>query len=196
VRQLPFSEAWERAAFQIVLGIFIVGELAGRVRSRRNRGGGVADWSLLVVVVSIGAGMAAGFAFASDVPAAAVTQARRPLFLAGLTLMCAGIALRQWAIATLGDFFTVDVRVRPGQTVVATGPYRWVRHPSYTGLIATFVGIGLALGNWAALAALAVVPTMGLVVRIFVEERLLLSRLGEPYRGFAATRARLFPGLW
>jgi protein-S-isoprenylcysteine O-methyltransferase Ste14 len=58
------------------------------------------------------------------------------------------------------------VRVHPDQTVVERGPYRWVRHPSYTGLIMTFVGIGLALGNWAALALLVVVPTAGLVVRI------------------------------
>jgi protein-S-isoprenylcysteine O-methyltransferase Ste14 len=60
----------------------------------------------------------------------------------------------------------------------------------------TFVGIGLALGNWAALAVLAVVPTAGLVVRIHFEERTLLEGLGEPYRRFAATRAHLVPGLW
>ena len=73
---------------------------------------------------------------------------------------------------------------------------RWVRHPSYTGLTLTFLGIGLALGNWAALIVLAVLPTAGLVVRIRFEERALLDGLGEPYRRFAASRARLFPGLW
>jgi len=96
----------------------------------------------------------------------------------------------------LGRFFTIDVRVHPGQTVVERGPYRWVRHPSYTGLILIFVGIGFALGNWAALAVLAVVPTAGLVVRIRIEERALLDGLGEPYRRFAASRPHLFPGLW
>jgi protein-S-isoprenylcysteine O-methyltransferase Ste14 len=63
-------------------------------------------------------------------------------------------------------------------------------------LIVTFVGLGLALGNWAALAVLAVVPTVGLLVRIRFEERALLEGLGEPYRRFAASRPRLFPGLW
>jgi len=96
----------------------------------------------------------------------------------------------------LGRFFTIDVRVHPGQTVVERGPYRWVRHPSYTGLILIFVGIGFALGNWAALAVLAVVPTAGLVVRIRIEERALLDGLGEPYHRFAASRPHLFPGLW
>jgi protein-S-isoprenylcysteine O-methyltransferase Ste14 len=111
-------------------------------------------------------------------------------------LMCAGIAIRQWAVAVLGRFFTTDVRVRPGQTVVDRGPYRWARHPSYTGLIATLVGIGFALGNCAALAVLAVVPTVGIVIRIRTEERVLVEELGELYRRFAAGRARLFPGLW
>jgi protein-S-isoprenylcysteine O-methyltransferase Ste14 len=90
----------------------------------------------------------------------------------------------------------VVVRVEPGQTVIERGPYQWVRHPAYAGLIMTFVGIGLALGNWSALAVLAVVPTAGLVVRIRVEERALLKGLDEPYRRFAAARPHLFPGVW
>jgi len=85
--------------------------------------------------------------------------------------------------------------VQPGQTVVDRGPYRWVRHPSYAGLIAVFAGLG-GLDNWAALALLAVVPTVGLLVRIRFEERALLDGLGEPYRRFAAGRPRLFPGVW
>jgi protein-S-isoprenylcysteine O-methyltransferase Ste14 len=111
-------------------------------------------------------------------------------------LMSAGIAIRQWAVVVLGQFFTIDVRVHADQTVVERGPYRWVRHPSYTGMLLTFVGLGLALGNWAALAALTVVPTAGLLVRIHFEERALLDGLGEPYRRFASSRPHLFPGVW
>jgi protein-S-isoprenylcysteine O-methyltransferase Ste14 len=110
--------------------------------------------------------------------------------------MCAGIALRQWAILLLGRFFTVDVRVHPDQPVIDRGPYRRLRHPAYTGLLVTLLGIGLALGNWAALPLVVLLPTAGLVVRIRAEERALLDGLGEPYRRFAATRARLIPGLW
>jgi protein-S-isoprenylcysteine O-methyltransferase Ste14 len=113
-----------------------------------------------------------------------------------VVLMVAGIAVRQWAVALLGKFFTTDVRVHSDQTVVETGPYRWLRHPSYTGLLMTLVGVGLALGNWASLAVVVVLPLAGLVVRIRVEERALLDGLGEPYRRFAQSRARLIPGLW
>jgi protein-S-isoprenylcysteine O-methyltransferase Ste14 len=149
-----------------------------------------------VVLAFVYAGVGGGFAVAGTVHAAAIADGRWLFFVVGLVLMSAGIALRQWAVALLGRFFTIDIRVHPGQTVVERGPYRWVRHPSYTGLIMTFVGIGLALGNWAALAVLAVVPTAGLVVRIRFEERALLDGLGEPYRRFAASRAHLFPGVW
>ena len=168
-----------------------------RLRSSLHRGGARLErGSLLVVVGAIYGGVAGGFLLAGKVPAAAIGEGRWPLFVVGMVLMCAGIAIRQWAVALLGDLFTVDVRVRPGQAVVERGPYRWVRHPSYTGLILTCVGIGLALGNWAALIVLAVLPVAGLVVRIRFEERALLDGLGEPYRRFAASRPHLFPGLW
>jgi protein-S-isoprenylcysteine O-methyltransferase Ste14 len=90
----------------------------------------------------------------------------------------------------------VDGRLHPQQTVIERGPYRWVRHPSYSGLVVFFLGFGLALTNWISLLVLVVVPTAGLVLRIHSEERALLAGLGEHYRRYAAVRRRLFPGLW
>jgi len=176
---------------------FVLLELRIRVRSRLNRSGSSEDrGSLVVVWLSVAGGMVAAFVLASSAPGAAIDSARWPLFVIGVALMVAGIVIRQWSVALLGRFFTIDVRVHSGQTVVDTGPYRWVRHPSYTGLLLTTLGIGLALGNWAALAVLAVVPTVGLVIRIRREERALIEGLGEPYRRFAATRAHLVPWVW
>jgi protein-S-isoprenylcysteine O-methyltransferase Ste14 len=197
VAPLPDSRLAAQIPFDIVIGIWVLLELRVRLRSSLNRRGARLErGSLLVVLASIYVGVGGGFVLAEKVHAAAIAEGRWPLFVLGMALICVGIAIRQWAVALLGKFFTIDVRVHPGQTVVERGPYRWVRHPAYTGLILTFVGIGLALGNWAALAALAVVPTLGLVVRIRLEERALLDGLGEPYRRFAASRPRLFPGAW
>jgi protein-S-isoprenylcysteine O-methyltransferase Ste14 len=197
VAPLPYSDPGARIAFYVVLGVFVVLEQRIRLKSRVNRQGSRDDrGSLLVVIVAVGAGVAGAFVVASDVQSAAIGDARWPIFVLGIALMCAGIALRQWAVTLLGRFFTVDIRVHPDQTVVERGPYRRLRHPAYTGLIVTLAGIGLALGNWAALVVLIVVPTVGLVIRIRVEERALLAGLGEPYRRFAATRARLIPGIW
>jgi protein-S-isoprenylcysteine O-methyltransferase Ste14 len=194
---LPYSQGGARVVFYAVLGIWVVLEWWLRFRSHLNRRGAPLDRSnVLVVVVFVAAGLGGAFVLAGDVPSASIHDGRWAIFVAGVVLMCVGIALRQWAVAVLGRFFTIDVRVQPGQTVVDRGPYRWVRHPSYTGMIVTFLGVGLALGNWLALAAAVIVPTIGLVLRIRSEERALLSGLGEPYRRYATGRPRLFPGLW
>jgi protein-S-isoprenylcysteine O-methyltransferase Ste14 len=194
---LPFDHPGARIAFDVVVGAFVLSELRIRLRSERNRDGSRLDrTSLLVVQATAIGGVGGAVLLTRRLPGAALAGAEWPLFVAGLVLMCAGVAIRQWAVATLGRFFTIDVRVQPSQTVVDRGPYRWVRHPAYTGLILTFLGFGLALGNWAALAVAFLVPTAGLVYRIHFEERALLEGLGEPYRCFAASRPRLFPGVW
>lgn len=185
-----------KAILYAVIGAWALLEWRIRIRSRFDRQGARTDPSMFAVIVFISGGLAGGFVVAAHVHGAAMGAARRPLFGVGLALMCAGIALRQWAISVLGRYFTVDVRVREGQVVVDRGPYRWVRHPSYTGLVLIFVGLGLALGNWAALVVVTVLPVIGLVIRIRYEERVLLAGLGEPYRRYAANRRRLFPGVW
>jgi protein-S-isoprenylcysteine O-methyltransferase Ste14 len=193
----PSTDTGAQIAFYVTVGVFVVLEQRTRVKSLLNRHGSRSDHgSLLVVIASVAAGVVGAFVLAGDVPGAAIAPGAWGVFVLGITLMWAGIAIRQWAIILLGRFFTVDVRVQSGQTVIDRGPYRWVRHPSYSGLVITFVGMGLALVNWLSLAVLVVVPTGGLIVRIHVEERTLLDALGEPYRRFAAERKRLFPGLW
>ena len=194
---LPLDHPGARIAFDLVVGAFVLSELRVRLRSGRNPHASQFDrTSLLVVQATAIAGLGGAVLATRRLPGAAIAGARWPLFVAGLVLMCAGIALRQWAVTTLGRFFTIDVRVEPGQTVVEDGPYRWVRHPAYTGLILVFLGFGLALGNWAAIALAFLVPTAGLVYRIRFEERALLQGLGEPYRRFAEGRKRLVPGVW
>jgi protein-S-isoprenylcysteine O-methyltransferase Ste14 len=186
-----------KVAFYVTIGVFVLLEQRIRWRSALNRNGSRSDrGSLAVVIGSIGLGVAGAFLAAGEVPAAAISFARGPLFATGLVLLWAGIVIRQWAVAVLGRYFTVDVRVQSGQTVVDRGPYQWARHPSYAGMIITFAGMGLALGNWLSLAILVVVPTAGLALRIHIEERILLQALGDPYRRFADSRKRLFPGLW
>lgn len=82
------------------------------------------------------------------------------------------------------------------QPVISTGPYAYVRHPSYTGLLLIVAGAGLAVGNWLGLALCVLLPLPALVVRIRVEEAELVRVLGEPYRRYAARTKRLVPGVW
>jgi protein-S-isoprenylcysteine O-methyltransferase Ste14 len=79
--------------------------------------------------------------------------------------------------------------------VVTTGPYRYVRHPSYTGLLLILMGIAVATGDVLSLVVAAVLAAVGLTVRIRAEERQLTDALGDEYREFAAQRKLLVPGV-
>lgn len=127
---------------------------------------------------------------------ATILWKRTSLFLIGITLMLAGLAFRFYAMSVLGRFFTYDVAVHPGQTVVEVGPYRHIRHPSYTGALITLVGLGLALGNWAGLLALLACMGTAYAYRISVEEAALVAALGEPYKEYMRRTRRLVPFLY
>jgi protein-S-isoprenylcysteine O-methyltransferase Ste14 len=111
----------------------------------------------------------------------------------GISLMVVGVAIRQWAIAVLGRFFNTAVRVVEGHSIVETGPYRLVRHPSYTGALLTLIGFGLAGGSWEGVLVILVVAARVFGYRIHVEERLLLEQLGKPYEEYRQRTKRLIP---
>jgi protein-S-isoprenylcysteine O-methyltransferase Ste14 len=115
---------------------------------------------------------------------------------AGEVLIAAGVALRAWSISTLGRFFQYRIEVQPEHHVVSRGPYRYVRHPSYTGVALVVMGIALAAGDVLSLAVAVILSAVGLAVRIRAEERQLTEALGAQYVQFAAHRKRLVPGVW
>ena len=194
---LPFVDFAARIVFDVVLVVFAAGEVVIRVSTIRNRAKGTIEWgSLFVVIGGLAVGIVGAISIALELTLAAIPVGRTTLFVVGIVFMVLGIALRAWSVIVLGRNFTVFVQVRVDQPVVDTGPYRLLRHPSYTGLLVVCLGIGLALGNWLALVVVVVVPTVAILVRIRVEERALLAGIGEPYRRFAATRKRLIPWVW
>ena len=114
----------------------------------------------------------------------------------GLAAMICGLALRVFAIIWLGPMFTRIVQIVPGHRLVTSGPYRFVRHPSYSGLLLFLVGMGFALGDWLSVAALAIVPTLGIAYRIMVEEDALLAAFGDEYRLYKVKVRALVPFLF
>jgi protein-S-isoprenylcysteine O-methyltransferase len=115
---------------------------------------------------------------------------------AGAAVALSGMALRVWSIATLGRYFTYVVKVTPDQKVMQTGPYRLVRHPSYTGALLTGIGIGLSLRFALAPLVIGVTSFLGYWIRMAVEERALADGIGEPYRAYMAHTKRLIPFIW
>jgi protein-S-isoprenylcysteine O-methyltransferase len=114
----------------------------------------------------------------------------------GLALVLAGTALRGWAILTLGRYFRRVVTIEPDQRLVRRGPYRLLRHPSYTGLLLVFTGLGLALGSWLSAAIAMLGLLLGLLPRIRVEERALRRTFGADYEQYARETWRLVPYVW
>jgi len=117
------------------------------------------------------------------------------LFLIGMALIWAGMALRLWAIIVLGRFFRTTVFVQDEHRLIDSGPYRVLRHPAYTGTLLTLLGFGLGFGNWISLALLTVGPLIAYGYRIAVEEQALRLRFGPQYDDYARGRRRLVPFL-
>jgi methyltransferase len=110
-----------------------------------------------------------------------------PVLVAGAAVFAVGKALKWWAIAALGPFWTFRVVVVPGAPLVARGPYRFLRHPNYAGVAGELVGTALLTG--AAVAGPIAVAAFGLLLlkRIRVENRWLAAaskgHATTPYRG-------------
>src|ERR1700681_4185245 len=181
-------------AFWVVFYMWIGAELWLGYRRRRlpsgatDRDSGSKAWVIGSVWTTVAVGIGLAFAF----PDAAITSGRTAVFVAGLVLMAAGIALRWYAVWVLGASFTVDVATRPGQTVIESGPYRWIRHPSYTGGLLTLLGVLVCCCNPVSLLAL-VIALAGYAYRIRIEERALATDLGAPYREYMRRTKRLIP---
>ena len=114
----------------------------------------------------------------------------------GIAIVLAGVALRAWAIVSLGRYFRRVVTIEPGQRIVRRGPYRVLRHPSYAGILLIFAGFGLAFGSWVGAAVALVIIFAGMVPRIRVEERALSQAFGADYTDYANSTARVLPHIW
>lgn len=115
------------------------------------------------------------------------------LFYPGIVLIVAGVFVRQWAILTLGRFFTTTVGVQKNQTVVETGLYHYIRHPSYLGVLIIMLGIGFALHSWGGIIVLLAINGLALGYRINLEEKVLVAELGEDYIRYMKRTRKLIP---
>ena len=182
--------------FDATYSIWIISELFGAVlipklrqrgaiRVRRDRGSGALV--ILTVLLSISVAFAFGYNGIGMLPDWA--------YYLGISLMLLGIVLRQWAIAVLGRFFTLTVKVAEDHKVIDKGPYKVIRHPSYTGVLVTFIGLGLAVQSAGALVVLLALYGISFGYRISVEEKTLLSELGKDYGEYMKRTKRIIPFL-
>jgi protein-S-isoprenylcysteine O-methyltransferase len=114
----------------------------------------------------------------------------------GIAIVILGLIIRWYSIIYLGRFFTVNVAIAADHQLIDTGPYRRVRHPSYTGALMAFWGLALCTQNWVSLILIGVGPTVAFLYRMHVEEIALSGAFGERYRQYMQRTARLIPGVY
>ena len=183
----------------LLLGLgFLVSELSLARWRRSSRVGGSSDkddgslrrlWRFITAAIVAGALLAA-FGVGPRLPGLF------PWWTVSLGTFLFGTILRWWAIRHLGRFFTVDVAMASDHRLIDTGPYRRVRHPSYTGLIFQFTGLALAFGNTLTCFVILIPVFFALSDRIRIEERALAANFGAEYDRYARRTKRLVPLLY
>lgn len=113
--------------------------------------------------------------------------------LTGLVMLVLGIFIRWTAILTLRRFFTVNIVIQKDHKLIRSGLYRFVRHPSYSGALISFWGMGLVFSNIVSLVVLVIPVTIAFIKRIDIEEAALLEAFGEEYEEYKKKSKRLFP---
>ena len=114
--------------------------------------------------------------------------------LAGLSIFLFGGLYRLWAIRTLGRYYSHRVRTVSQHQVVASGPYRFTRHPAYAGMIIANAGISIYFFNPVTIFVYLLILLPAILLRIVIEEKTLFRI--EGYLEFAKKRKRLFPAIW
>ena len=177
--------------FLIILTEIIGGIIVPRVRrhgteiKKKERGSG----RLISVSVVV------SFIVAYFLALSGITLMPSWVFYLGISIMIFGIMVRQWSIAVLGRFFSPTIGVQEGQKVVDRGPYRLVRHPSYTGILLILVGVGLAFQSLAAILVILLIFSVAYGYRMNEEEKVLTLELGDEYVKYAKRTKKLIPYL-
>jgi len=142
---------------------------------------------------------------------ALVWSIRRPVFspiasfnqtieiiIAALTAVTAvlSVGIVMAAVRTLGKEWSITARLVEGHSLATRGPYRFVRHPIYTGMLGMMLATGLAVSYWFSLAAAIVIFLSGTIIRVRSEEKLLRDQFGPEFESYAARVPALLPGIY
>ena len=158
------------------------------------------DGGLSGVVVGVG-GLGVGLGATSAWPLGGLQCAAAPCWieqvrrLGGVGLMAGSVWLGMDAVRTLGKNWSLAARVITDHELIATGPYAFVRHPIYTGMLGMLIANGLVFGTWYSLLAGIAIYWLGTALRTRREEALLRQTFGAAYEDYARRVPPLLPGL-
>jgi protein-S-isoprenylcysteine O-methyltransferase len=179
--------------FLIIVAFWVISEVMLLVlrRSKNNsqdRDEGSIKWLNSIIYICVAIAVTLGFTGIGIIKAGiSITP------WVGLGFIVIGLIIRWTAILTLRKFFTTNVVIQSDHKIIKTGLYRFVRHPSYTGSIISFFGLGLAFSNWISFIILVIPITIAFLKRIQIEEKALLSAFGKDYEEYRKNSWFLFP---
>ena len=148
---------------------------------------------VLWISILMGLSLALGFKYLAWAPIKLEYIPRQAL---AMLMFGAGLYLRYAAVTKLGRFFTTNVAIQQEHRLINDGPYRWLRHPAYTGLLIALFAAGVAMGDYLALALLLMPTVWAFSRRIEIEERMLLAEFGSVYADFCQSTWRLLPWVY
>jgi len=176
--------------------IFVISEIALSYLRRSGKKSKKHDaGSLKALWITITAAMTAASFVTRYVPVAHFPLPPAVAQILGLLFVC-GLVLRWWAIISLGKFFTVDVAIASDHQLVVRGPYHWMRHPSYSGMLLAFLALAGTFQNWVSILCIMVPISIALAYRIYIEEIALEATFGSAYHRYADLTKRLIPGVF
>jgi len=186
-----FPSHFAASAFMILFCLWIFSEIVNSLWSRKNSQTTSKDKdSYRFIVIASWAAIFITFMLRSKF----IGIFSGSLQYAGLVLIFFGIVLRECSIWILGRHFTVRVQVRENAKLITQGPYKYIRHPSYTGGILTFAGIPIAIGTWLGALIVLIIKLIVIQYRIHVEEKALQAAFGSEYEEYKKKTWKLFPG--
>ena len=112
----------------------------------------------------------------------------------GAAVNLAGLLFTVWARIHLGRNWSGTVTLKQDHELITSGPYAWVRHPIYTGLLLGFVGLAIARGEWRSILAVVIIA-LAFWRKLRIEESWMLEQFGDAYRSYRRRVAALIPGV-
>jgi protein-S-isoprenylcysteine O-methyltransferase Ste14 len=114
------------------------------------------------------------------------------VYAVGAALVVGGLLFTVWARILLGGNWSGTVTLKHGHEIIRAGPYRWIRHPIYTGLLLAFLGSAIGRGEWRGLVALGLAAA-ALWRKLGVEEQWLQELFGSAYTDYRRSTWALIP---
>jgi len=160
----------------------------GRSVQREDRGAMLLLWSCIAAGIFLAI-------YIHTLPPGQIPGSPLVRQVAALGLLTGGLTIRWIAILPLGRWFTVDIAIHSDHAVMDRGLYSYMRHPSYTGLLIAFLGLGVYFGSWLSIFIMMIPIVIGLFYRVTKEEKALLDSLGSEYAAYCSRTKRFIPGL-